>query len=336
MKYDYSFKESLLSLVPVVKNIYLALDRGEDNTEEEIKKIPSVKIIPSIWDMSIKKGHILSVETNKALEVLRVEHGDDENAWGIYLQADEVLHQDDYELLKQDLEKAEVEGCDAIAFRYLHFWQTHHHLAVAKNWYPQEIRAIKLKSSILSYGDAQGFLGQTKIFQSNVRVFHYGHVRDQSIYKNKMEDMSKLYDADATKSKYYNAKDRDKDQSLVIKYFGSHPNVMKERILRMNDIFELPEVLEVYIVGNPEKYTKSFLSSIKAKNIYWLSTTKQISKEKLNSSVVVIDQRFLDKFFFKSNVPKKMLSKIAIEWSPDFYLTLKLSEKNIGLKNQFI
>jgi len=334
IKYDYSFKESLLSLVPIVKNIYLALDNGEDNTEEEIKKISSVKIISSLWDMSIKKGHVLSVETNKALKALRAQHGEDENAWGIYLQADEVLHQDDYEILKEDLERAQAQGCDAIAFRYLHVWQTHHHLSIAKNWYPEEIRAIKLKSPILSYGDAQGFTGQSKIFRSEVRIFHYGHVRDQSIYKNKMEDMSKLYDEDATKSKYYNAKDRDKDQSLVLKYFGSHPNVMRERILRMNDIFELPDVPEVYIVGNPEKYTESFLTSIKSKNIYWLNSTRQISKDKSNKSIVVIDQRLFDKFFFKSNVPKKMLSKNAREWSPEFYLTLKLSEKNIGLTNK--
>jgi hypothetical protein len=164
VKYDYSFKESLLSLAPLVEKIYLALDKGDDTTEEEIKKFPFIKIIPSTWDMNLKKGLVLSVETNKALEALRADHGQEDEAWGIYLQADEALHEDDYEILKRDIEKAQSEGCDAISFRYLHFWQTHHHVAISRKWYPHEIRAIKLKTPIESWGDAQGFRNYKKIF----------------------------------------------------------------------------------------------------------------------------------------------------------------------------
>ena len=189
MKYDYSFKESLLSLAPLVQKIYLALDRGEDQTESEIQKLPFVKIVPSTWDMTLKKGLVLSVETNKALNALKADHGNDDEAWGIYLQADEVLHPDDYEILKRDIEEAARLGCDAISFRYLHFWQTHHHVAISKKWYPQEIRAIKLKTSIESWGDAQGFRLYHKIFNTEARIYHYGHVREQSSYNEKMRDM---------------------------------------------------------------------------------------------------------------------------------------------------
>ena len=108
MKYDYSFKESLDSLAPIVEKTYLALDSGTDSTESEVRKLPNIQIVPSVWDMSLQKGLVLSVETNKALEALRTDHGSESNAWGVYLQADEVLHEDDYEILKRDIEKAKT------------------------------------------------------------------------------------------------------------------------------------------------------------------------------------------------------------------------------------
>ncbi len=327
VKYDYSFKESLLSLEPLVEKTYLALDAGEDSTSEAVKAISSVKIIPSTWDMSLAKGHVLSVETNKALEALRIEHGQEEHSWGIYLQADEVLHEEDYDILKRDIEEAERTGCDAVSFRYLHFWQTHHHLAIAKNWYPQEIRAIKLKSSVKSYGDAQSFQGHKKIFFTEARIFHYGHVRDQNVYKKKMEDMSKLYDADATKSKYYNQKDRDKNYTDCILYFGTHPLVMKERILRMGDTWELPEVEEIYLLGKKTDYSEKVIQSVAAKKIHWMQ-----EKPKVGQGVKIVDLHpgLMKRLFGYTSVPDKMKSKLAHEWTNDFKFILQLSEKEIG------
>jgi hypothetical protein len=323
VKYDYSFKESLLSLAPIVENVYLALDKGDDSTIAEIQKLSFVKIIPSTWDMNLKQGHVLSVETNKALSALRAEHS---SGWGIYLQADEVLHEDDYELLKADIEKAEVEGCDAISFRYLHFWKNHHQLAIAKNWYPQEIRAIKLNSAAVSYGDAQSFKNHTKIFFTEARIFHYGHVRAEDIYEKKMEDMSAMYDSDATVSQYYNPKNRDKEQQCLL-YFGTHPLVMKERILRMKDIWQLEEKNEITIVGNSEKYSKEFVSHIGAKKINWVTSSS-------DPHAVLTNPSFFDCLFKRTNIPLKMKSKHAKNWSHDFLLTLQLSEKGIGLREK--
>jgi hypothetical protein len=331
VKYDYSFKESLLSLGSIVEKTYLALDPGEDSTAAVVSTLPSVKIVPSTWDMSLAKGLVLSVETNKALDDLRLEHGQDNKAWGIYLQADEVLHEEDYDILKHDLEEAERTGCDAVSFRYLHFWQTHHHLAIAKNWYPQEIRAIKLNSSVKSYGDAQSFQGHTKIFFTEARIFHYGHVRDQNVYKKKMEEMSKLYDVDATKSKYYNQKDRDKDYTDCILYFGTHPLVMKERILRMGDIWELPVLEEIFLVGKKTDYSEKVLKSVAAKKIHWM-----YDESRVKPGMKVVDlhpgflKRLLEKFLGLTSVPWKMKSKHAHEWTNDFRFILQLSQKEIG------
>ena len=332
MKYDYSFKESLLSLAPLVQKIYLALDRGEDQTESEIQKLPFVKIVPSTWDMTLKKGLVLSVETNKALNALKSDHGNDDEAWGIYLQADEVLHPDDYEILKRDIEEAARLGCDAISFRYLHFWQTHHHVAISKKWYPQEIRAIKLKTSIESWGDAQGFRLYHKIFNTEARIYHYGHVREQSSYNEKMRDMGRLYHETSDLEERLAKGLQDAKKNKCVLYFGTHPSVMKERILRMNDIWELETCESAYIVGKPEKYSPELLSHIAAKKIVWCKVSNDVPITE-RKNMIITEPTVLDLFLKRSTVPYKMKSKHALLWSDDFRFILQVSEKGIGFRS---
>ena len=118
-----------------------------------------------------------------ALEALRADKKSDPEAWGFYLQCDEILHEDDFELIKEDFEKAQASGCDAISFRYFHFWMDHHHVAINKKWYPQEIRAVKVDSECESWGDAQSFRKVKKVYESDARIYHYGHVREQESYQ---------------------------------------------------------------------------------------------------------------------------------------------------------
>ncbi len=154
IKYDYSFVEALNSLSPIVKKTVVAVGKSDDETLNKVSSLPKVDVLETIWNTDLKQGLVLSDETNKALIHLKkqIPTNDLKNAWAIYLQADECLHEDDYEILLQDLEKAEAEGYDAIMFSYLHFWQTHHHVATAKRWYPHEVRAIKLDTKIESWG----------------------------------------------------------------------------------------------------------------------------------------------------------------------------------------
>lgn len=332
MKYDYSFKESLLSLAPIVQKIYLTLDPGEDTSEQEIEKLSFVKKIPSQWDMSLRKGLVLSVETNKALKVLREDHGSEDNSWGIYLQADEVLHQDDYEILKQDIEEAQAGGFDAISFRYLHFWQTHHHMAISKKWYPHEIRAIKLNTPIESWGDAQGFRLYKKIFYTEARIFHYGHVREQGSYKEKMRDMGKLYHEAGDLDERLEKGLKEARKNKCVLFFGTHPSVMKERILRMNDIWELEGQERIFIVGNPKKYSSSLIAGIKANKVIWCQSVSDVPMAE-REKMIVTNPSLLDSFLKRSTIPKKMKSKLARSWSEDFRFILQVSEKRVGFKS---
>lgn len=332
IKYDYSFRECLNSLAPVCESIYLALGKGEDETSAAVSKLPKIHVIPTVWDESLREGGlILSQQTNIALEELRSDHGSETDSWGFYLQCDEVIHEEDYSLIQKDFERAQEEGCDAISFRYLHFWMTHHHIAINKKWYPQEIRAVKLDSECESWGDAQSFRKVKKVYQSEARIYHYGHVREEDKYKEKKADILKLYHSDTKISKYKRREKKFDDMTETLLYWGKHPEVMKERILRMGDVWAMDSVSSVYIVGNPDNYSDAFKKRISADKVYWVEKVSEVPRENRDSAVIV-EPNFINKWTRPSKVPVKMRSKLALEWNPDFYLTLKLSEKGIGLK----
>jgi hypothetical protein len=64
--------------------------------------------------------------------------------WCLYLQADEVLHEDDAPTIRARCEElqgdARVEG---LLFDYLHFFGDYRHVQVGQGWYAREIRVIR-------------------------------------------------------------------------------------------------------------------------------------------------------------------------------------------------
>lgn len=334
VKYDFPFKESLLSMAPITEAVYFALGDSEDSTNAEFEKMEFCKTINTTWDKNLKDGKVISVETNKALNFLKenIPASDLASAWGLYLQADEVLHEDDYKVLKKDLEHCQANGFDAISFRYLHFWHTHHHIAVTKNWYPHEIRMIKLDTNIESWGDGQSFQHQKKVFFTEARIFHYGHVREQKAYEEKMRFQSSFHHADHLVEEKLKKDAENSKKHKTNLFFGTHPLVMKERILRMNDIWELPELPVVAIVGNPEKYSAEVIASINAKKVLWFATMTSVPKD-LSHLTVVTNPSILD-YFLKRAVPNlKMRSKHAKAWSDDFKFIMQVSSRRIGFRH---
>jgi hypothetical protein len=334
VKFDFPFKESLLSMAPITEKVYFALGDSEDTTNTEFEKFPFCKTINTTWDKSLKDGKVISVETNIALNFLKENIPSNElsSAWGLYLQADEVLHEDDYDVLRADIEFCQLNGYDAISFRYLHFWHTHHHIAVTKNWYPHEIRIIKLDTPIESWGDGQSFKNPKKIFFSEARIFHYGHVREQKAYEEKMRFQSSFHHADHLVEEKLKKDAENSKKHKTNYFFGTHPLVMRERILRMNDIWELPIASEIAIVGNPEKYSKDLLKTIAAKKVSWFKSVNDVPKE-LRKNMVLTEPSVLD-YFLKRAVPNlKMRSKHALPWSDNFKLIMQLSSRQIGFRH---
>jgi hypothetical protein len=78
--------------------------------------------------------------------------------WLFYLQADEVVHEEDLPLIQARCEELlhdmDVEG---LLFDYRHFWGDYQHYHTGHGWYPHEIRIVRNVPKIHSYQSAQSF-----------------------------------------------------------------------------------------------------------------------------------------------------------------------------------
>lgn len=231
----YPVKESIASILPLVDEFIVALGKGdeEDRTEEEILSLhsPKIKIIPRIWDKNLfLNSEIFRHETNVALKECT---GD----WCFYIQADEVVHEDDlpyiYNVCEQSLSDREVEG---ILFRYLHFWGDYNHYLPFHNWYRNEIRIIRNHTSIESVKDAQSFrMGnrKLKVVATKARIFHYGWVRPPQMMKTKKTEHDNIHRGKSellTVEDYFDYG----NMSTIPVYNGTHPAVMTEKIKHLN------------------------------------------------------------------------------------------------------
>lgn len=337
LTYDYPFRETLTSLAGLCQDVWIALGKSEDNTEAAVrshKDAAKFHCIPTVWDENLRQsGLILSQQTNIALHALREQK---KSGWIIYLQGDEVFSDHDFAQIQNDIEQAEATGCDAVSFRYLHFWQRYDQIAYAERWYPQEIRAIRVDRPIESYGDAQSFRGHTKVFASDVHVFHYGHVREESAYSKKQKDFHRWWHGDSELEKIWQKGAKSDLREPSLRYLGPHASFMQERIARHGISPPISKTFPILAWGSQADWNSAFVDRIDHVALHW-SHERQDLKRYLPYQIVILRTlplRECLKNYFEpySRVPKSMLRKDARPWPREFWALLKFSERGVSIK----
>ena len=235
IKNDYPIVEAISSILPVVDEMIVSVDRGEDNTEQLIRSIasPKIKIIFSEWDMNLRQGgKVLAVETDKVMQQVSTD-----SDWIFYIQADEVVHEKYHQAIRSAAEKykddKKVEG---LLFKYLHFYATYDYVADSRRWYSCETRIIRNDKTITAYRDAQGFRkADTKLDVAAIDayVYHYGWVKTPQQMKAKQKNVSRYwaedgeaFDAFLATEDFFDFNDFDS----LEKFNGTHPAIMQQRI----------------------------------------------------------------------------------------------------------
>jgi hypothetical protein len=265
IKYDYPVRESILSLLPLCDEVIVNAGNSEDDTTQLIRSIgsPKIRIFDSVWDDRLREGgRVLAVETDKAFDQVPADVD-----WCIYLQADELIHEQDYKVIRESLAKYKddprVEG---FLFRYRHFYGSYDYLGDSRRWYSHEIRVIRNDKMIRSYRDAQGFRknGQKlRVKPIDAYIYHYGWVRHPSRQMEKHLDFEKLYNNDKLARQASQQQTLDFDYSGIDSlqlYQGTHPAVMKDWIQKKNwqftaDISRKKFNLKGWLLYWIEKYT---------------------------------------------------------------------------------
>lgn len=271
IKFDYPFRESLLSLLPLCDEVIVAAGDSDDTTTEEIRLLhsPKIKIIETQWDPTLRKGgKVLAQQTNIALSHV---NGD----WGIYLQADEVLHEKDYETIRKAMERyKDNKNVEGLLFSYYHFFGDYWHIGTSRRWYRREIRIVKPQEGLESWGDAQGFRRngrKLRVALIDAHIYHYGWVKPPVIQQAKQRTFNTLWHPEEWVRKHVgiaDAYDYAAHAGRLKVFEGTHPAIMHERISSQNWHFEYDEKKA------RENFKDTFLNFIERKTGYRIGEYK--------------------------------------------------------------
>ncbi len=230
---DYPFQESILSALPLCNVFIVSVGQSEDDTYQTVmdlaRKYPRIQVRQSTWDLSNRQGgSVLAIETNKVLDSLP------EADWVLYLQADEVIHEEDYgaiqKAMEENLNDRRVEG---LLFEYVHFYGSYQWVGDSRRWYRREVRVIRPWKDIRAYRDAQGFRrGGRKLWvrPAGARIFHYGWVRPPQKQTEKLRRLHRYWHEDAwIEATLQKGFSYDLNQPLR-RFEGTHPALMHARI----------------------------------------------------------------------------------------------------------
>lgn len=236
LKLDYPFIEAITSILPICDELIVVAGNSEDETRQSIVDLnePKIKIIDTVWDENLREGgRILAQQTDIAMQHIT---GD----WGFYIQGDEVIHEKYLATVKQamfdNLHNPEVQG---LLFKYKHFYGSYDYVGDSRKWYRREIRVVRNNIGVSSYRDAQGFRidnKKLKVKLIDAEIYHYGWVRDPRAQQLKAESFHKLWHDDEWMEQNV-AKAEAADYNLLeslAKFDGTHPQVLTERLKRMN------------------------------------------------------------------------------------------------------
>src|SRR5216117_827230 len=193
VKLVFPIVPAIRSVLAVCDEVVVNVGKSEDDTRDLVASIkdPRVRILDTEWDFT-KKNIMLSIETQRAMDACR-------GSWGIYIQADEVLHERGAHVLKEKIaEWDRDERVEGLLVKYLHFYGGFDRIATSRRWYRCEASCIRLGRDIRPYQGAQGFrvgsnYRKVRARPTDAEVFHYGWARSARAIKAKLEITKTMY-----------------------------------------------------------------------------------------------------------------------------------------------
>ncbi|MBD3809947.1 MAG: glycosyltransferase [Sulfuricurvum sp.] len=233
----YPFIESIRSILPIVDEFVVALGPCEDDTKERLLAMnePKLRIIESAWcDHMRAKGYVYGQQKMVAQFNCTGE-------WAFYLEADEVIHENDLEAIKNACihyrDDSEVE---ALVFDYLHFYGNKNTYLWSPGWYRRAPRLIK--TSVRSYSPDGLFwlvLKKNKIGRYpkaaliGATMYHYGWIRSEEQMNRKSEKVNGYWDKAPQKIDYSQI-----DGKILRRFEGNHPAAVAQWLPEAEGVFQ--------------------------------------------------------------------------------------------------
>lgn len=268
----YPVKQAVQSILPIVDEFVIAIGDCSpgDKTRELVESIgdPKIKIVDTVWNLEkYPRGMEHAHQTDIAKEHCS-------GNWLFYLQADEVIHEEDLPEIKSACERylgdKEVEG---FLFKYRHFWGDYNHYHRAHGWYPYEIRIVRNLPEIHSWESAQSFRRipdfdglnyrrqentfKLKVVELGAWIYHYGWVRPPELMRKKNKTFQTIHKGklrvdEMEKQRYFEFDYG--PLNLLQEFKGTHPAVMREWIGKFDWESELQYSGKPNTIRKPNKH----------------------------------------------------------------------------------
>lgn len=234
----YPFIESIKSILPLCDEYIVNVGDSEDDTLEMVKNInsPKIRIIQSQWNEKMTtKGYVYGQQKS-------IAHYNCTGDWALYLEADEVIHEEDIPKIKQVMQRyIDNDKVEALAFDFIHFYGNHKTYVWSPGWYRKEVRAIK--NTIRAYSPDGLFFVVLESNKKgrypnaalvNAKIYHYGWVRSEEKMDEKLKRVGRYWNSTHSEIDYSQI-----DLSILKEFKGAHPAIMKDWLPNdVNSIFK--------------------------------------------------------------------------------------------------
>ena len=230
VKLDFPIVPAIRSVLEVCDEVVVNVGKSEDDTRELVASIkdPRVRILDTEWDFT-KKNIMLSIETQRAMDACA-------GSWGLYIQADEVLHEHGARILKERVAEGDRDDrVEGLLVKYLHFYGGFDRIATSRRWYRREVRCIRLGKDIRPYQGAQGFrvgpsYRKIRARPTDAEMFHYGWARPAKAIREKLEISKTIYPWGGNRFDKEQARGFLEWIPLLRDFGGTHPAAAREWI----------------------------------------------------------------------------------------------------------
>lgn len=242
VKLGYPFLESIRSALPLADEFVIALGPSDSDEHEATRAAllslhePKIRILESHWNEQMKTAGFVYGQ-QKMLAQSQCT-GD----WAFYLEADEVLHEQDLPAIRSAmvcaLDRPEVE---ALVFDYVHFFGSPNWQAVSPGWYRRapriirnSIRTVALDGLFWNVVVNNQRLRWPRAALANATIYHYGHVRPATAMNAKQFAVERYWNKTPQAFDKYRI-----DPQALRRFEGAHPTVMADWLAaQANNEFE--------------------------------------------------------------------------------------------------
>lgn len=242
---QYPFGLVVHNLHRLCDEVILGLDPVFPADKKLVKgwELPNLTVIDAPWDLENRSGGTeIALQMDKLVGVAKDKGAD----WVVVLQADELLHDKDFSMLRTFMERKET--VDGFSMERLYFWQDLK--IIRKDWNAEMVRIFRPGTySFLADGATKDGMTTGKISAGGemklpFKIYHYSRIGNPKTISKRIRNLDALFHPEENlieedKLPDYDFKTREFDnysknenppevEGVFETYTGTHPSSVKE------------------------------------------------------------------------------------------------------------